>query len=96
MADLNPSDGATVDVDEFDVRTAASIPGRPTTLDQVLVTACVCGADARLRDLALWIRDAYHEYPRSKETSTGSTGGSHGTRNATDGREKSPGTSTPI
>jgi hypothetical protein len=45
--------------DDIDIRTAASIPGRPTMLDHVLLVAMSCGADPELRRLTEWINVAY-------------------------------------
>jgi hypothetical protein len=45
--------------DDIDIRTAASIPGRPTMLDHVLLVALSCGADPELRRLTEWIIVTY-------------------------------------
>jgi hypothetical protein len=45
--------------DDIDIRTAASIPGRPTMLDHVLLVAMSCEIDPELRRLADWIKYTY-------------------------------------
>jgi hypothetical protein len=42
-----------------DISAVASIPGKPTMLDHVLLAASTSGAEDELRGLAEWIRTAY-------------------------------------
>jgi hypothetical protein len=42
-----------------DIRSAASIPGRPTILDHVLLVAMSCGIDQELQALTGWIYAAH-------------------------------------
>jgi hypothetical protein len=45
-------------IHEYDISTVASIPGRLTMLDHVLLAASVNSTDKELRGLAQWIQNA--------------------------------------
>lgn len=46
-------------VHEHGIRTVASIPGKLTMLDHVLLAVSTSGTEDELRGLAEWIRSAY-------------------------------------
>jgi hypothetical protein len=56
--------------EDFDIRAAASIPGRPTMLDHVLLVAMTCGIDQELEALAEWIYDAHRGYQAQRASAT--------------------------
>jgi hypothetical protein len=51
-AGLHNEDEVYVAVHEHDISAVASIPGKPTVLDHVLLVASTCGTDDELRGLA--------------------------------------------
>src|SRR5215472_9884333 len=52
-------DEVHVAVHEHDISAVASIPGKPTMLDHVLLAASANSTEDELRQLAAWIRTAY-------------------------------------
>ena len=55
--------------EDFDIRIAASIPGRPTMLDHVLLVAMSGGIDEGLHRLAEWIYVTYLGFHRQHAAS---------------------------